>query len=33
LEGLPQLPDGKFMPPIPLNMVEKDVAEKNKEFL
>ena len=32
LEGLPQLPDGKFMPPIPLNMVEKDVAEKIKNF-
>lgn len=30
LEGLPQLPDGEFMPPIPLNMVEKDVAEKIK---
>ncbi len=30
LEGLPQLPDGKFMPPVPLNMVEKDVAEKIK---
>ena len=32
LEGLPQLPDGQFMPPIPLNMVEKDVAEKIKNF-
>ncbi|HEY5970186.1 MAG TPA: GMC family oxidoreductase [Chitinophagaceae bacterium] len=32
LEGLSQLPDGKFMTPIPLNMVEKDVAEKIKNF-
>jgi choline dehydrogenase-like flavoprotein len=32
LEGLPQLPDGQFMPPVPLNMVEKDVAEKIKKF-
>ena len=32
LEGLPQLPDGKFLPPIPLNMVEKDVAERIKNF-
>jgi len=32
LEGLPQLPDGQFMPPVPLNMVEKNVAEKIKSF-
>ena len=32
LEGLPQLPDGKFLPPVPLNMVEKDVAQKIKNF-
>jgi choline dehydrogenase-like flavoprotein len=31
-EGLPQLPDGQFMPPVPLNMVEKDVAEKIKKI-
>jgi len=28
LEGLTQLPDGKFQPPIPLNCVEQDVKEK-----
>jgi len=27
-EGLPQLPDGKFLPPMDLNCVEKDVAER-----
>ena len=32
LEGLPQLPDGQFLPPVPLNMVEKDVAQKIKAF-
>jgi len=32
MEGLSQLPDGKFLPPVPLNMVEKDVAEKIKSF-
>jgi len=32
LEGLPQLPDGQFLPPVPLNMVEKDIAEKIKKF-
>lgn len=32
LEGLPQLPDGQFMPPIPLNIVEKNVADKIKTF-
>ena len=29
-EGLPQLPDGQFQPPMPLNCVEKDVAERIK---
>lgn len=29
-EGLAQLPDGEFLPPIPLNCVEKDVAERIK---
>jgi len=28
LEGLPQLPDGKFLPPMPMNCVEKDVKKK-----
>jgi choline dehydrogenase-like flavoprotein len=28
LEGLPQLPDGKFLPPMELNCVEKDIAAK-----
>lgn len=27
-EGLPQLPDGKFLPPFPLNVVEQDVRER-----
>ena len=31
IEGLPQLPDGKFLPPMDLNCVEKDVAAKLKE--
>ncbi len=31
LEGLPQLPDGKFLPPFELNCVEKDVAARIKE--
>lgn len=30
LEGLSQLPDGQFLPPVPLNMVEKDLAQKIK---
>jgi choline dehydrogenase-like flavoprotein len=30
-EGLPQLPDGKFQPPMDLNCVEKDVAARIKE--
>src|SRR5882724_5921628 len=28
IEGLPQLPDGKFLPPMDLNCVEKDVADR-----
>ena len=31
LEGLPQLPDGQFLPPMELNCVEKDVAARIKE--
>jgi len=31
LEGLAQLPDGKFLPPMDLNIVEKDVAARIKE--
>src|SRR5690606_18104804 len=27
-EGLPQLPDGKFLPPMPLNCLEAHVAER-----
>jgi choline dehydrogenase-like flavoprotein len=30
-EGLPQLPDGKFLPPMDLNCVEKDVAGRIKK--
>jgi choline dehydrogenase-like flavoprotein len=30
MEGLPQLPDGKFLPPMALNIVEKDVAARIK---
>ena len=30
LEGLEQLPDGKFLPPMELNVVEKDVAARIK---
>lgn len=30
-EGLPQLPDGHFLPPMDLNCVEKDVAARIKE--
>ena len=30
IEGLPQLPDGKFQPPMELNCVEKDVAARIK---
>ena len=33
LEGLPQLPDGKFLPPMEMNCLEKHVAERmKKEF-
>lgn len=28
MEGLPQLPDGKFLPPMELNVVEKEVAAR-----
>ncbi len=31
LEGLPQLPDGQFLPPMDLNAVEKDVAARIKK--
>jgi choline dehydrogenase-like flavoprotein len=31
-EGLPQLPDGQFMPPMEMNCVEKDVAARVKEY-
>jgi choline dehydrogenase-like flavoprotein len=31
LEGLPHLPDGKFLPPMQLNIVEQDVAKRIKE--
>ena len=31
LEGLSHLPDGKFLPPMELNIVEKDVAARIKE--
>src|SRR5882724_2547238 len=31
-EGLPQLPDGNFLPPMELNCVEKDVAARIKSF-
>ncbi len=31
VEGLPQLPDGKFLPPMELNCVEKDVAARLKQ--
>jgi choline dehydrogenase-like flavoprotein len=30
-EGLPQLPDGQFLPPMELNCVEKDVATRIKQ--
>jgi choline dehydrogenase-like flavoprotein len=30
-EGLPQLPDGQFLPPMDLNCVEKDVAARIKQ--
>ena len=31
LEGLPQLPDGQFLPPMEMTCVEKDVAARIKE--
>jgi choline dehydrogenase-like flavoprotein len=31
-EGLPQLPDGQFLPPMQMNCVEKDVAARVKEY-
>lgn len=31
-EGLPQLPDGQFLPPMELNCVEKDVAARIKQY-
>jgi choline dehydrogenase-like flavoprotein len=31
LEGIPHLPDGQFLPPIDLNIVEKDVAKRIRE--
>jgi choline dehydrogenase-like flavoprotein len=31
LEGLPQLPDGKFLPPMQMNIVEQTVAERIKQ--
>lgn len=31
IEGLPQLPDGKFLPPWSMNVVEKDVAARIKQ--
>jgi len=31
LEGLPQLPDGQFMPPMAMNIVEKDLAGRLKD--
>lgn len=30
-EGLPQLPDGQFMPPMEMNIVEKDMSARLKE--
>ena len=31
-EGLPELPDGEFLPPMDLNVVEKDVAARIKDY-
>lgn len=31
-EGLPQLPDGQFMPPMEMNCVEKDVSQRLKDY-
>ncbi len=32
IEGLPHLPDGQFLPPMDLNIVEKDVAARLKKY-
>ena len=32
VEGLPQLPDGQFLPPMEMNCVEKDVAARLKAY-
>ncbi len=33
IEGLPQLPDGKFQPPFPMNCVEQEISERlNSSF-
>jgi choline dehydrogenase-like flavoprotein len=32
LEGLPQLPDGEFLPPMEMNCVEKDASKRVKEY-
>lgn len=31
-DGLPQLPDGQFMPPMEMNCVEKDVSKRLKDY-
>ena len=31
-DGVPQLPDGQFLPPMDLNCVEKDAAQRLKEY-
>lgn len=31
-EGIPHLPDGQFMPPMEMNVVEKDIAERIKDY-
>ena len=33
IENLPQLPDGHFMPPMEMNCIEKQVAERIKKAL
>jgi len=32
VEGLPQLPDGQYLPPMEMNCVEKDVAKRIREY-
>ncbi len=32
IEGIPHLPDGQFLPPMDLNVVEKDVAARIKKY-